>query len=334
MLTPGPDHPHPHDRLFGNDAGDGSAIGAMGDAVGRFAIAQARHAHRWIAWLRDHAAPGASDASSRTWERDLRPWLRFLDQQRCDTPTPATVAAYQAEQRERYRPNTVNNRLHVLERFYAWCAEQQIYRPIAEGLERGAATARQPPVDAIPDAFATAILALMPQVTLLDLRNRVIMALIGSGLETIAIHRALVGDVDVASGILHFATRAHAEKAASLTLEPAVRAAVVDYLEERFPLGVPVPSAPLVTPQDNQEKPLSTLSMRLLFKRCTEQFGIGKGRLTTSVVRAAAVTSLAARVGDAAAARRLRCRPANLRRLTARMARVIEPTTSRSLAPM
>jgi len=326
--------PHPNDRRFGNDAGDGSAIGVMGDAIGHFAIAQARHAHRWVAWLRDHAAPGASDASSRTWERDLRPWLRFLDQQRCDTPTPATVAVYQAEQVAHYRPNTVNNRLHALERFYAWCAEQQIYRPIAEGIERGAATTRRPPVDAIPDAFATAILALMPGNTLLDLRNRVILALIGSGLETIAIHRALVGDVDVASGILHFATRAHPEKTANLTLEPAVRAAVVDYLEERFPQCQLVPSAPLVTPQDNQEKPLSTLSMRLLFKRCTEQFGIGKGRLTTSVVRAAAVTSLAARVGDAAAARRLRCRPANLRRLTARMTRVIEPTTSRSLAPM
>jgi len=313
---PSPDHADLH---FGNDDGDGAVIRGSPEPIGGRAILQARLGDQWLCSLTDARHPTLDEASRNTFKRDLRPWLRYLEAHACAQPTAATVKAFIDEQAGRYRTNTVNNRLEAVMRFYRWCAKRGCYPNIAVGLYRDSAR-----VAILPDIIhqadvARKVLAMLPAKTLIDLRNRVIIGLIGSGLETIAVHRACVGDIDLDNGRCRYAPRGHSQKDAELVLAGEVLDVVRRFLAARSAAGPCPPDAPLVTPINGKPVSLSTLSMRLLVRRIADQIGIGNGRLTSTALRCAATGALVSRIGIDQAAQALACNRSNLRRLARRL---------------
>lgn len=310
------------DVVYGNDLGHGRTIRGREHFEPKVALAQAAMIKDWLGDLgRDVAAGRMGIGSLRAVERDVRPWQIYLEEVRCANPTRGTVEDFLAQQADRYRANTVNNRRDTLAGLYSWAHAQKParYADIVADVPRLARASAELPPESFDGDLVLALLALMGRKDLKDLRNRVIVGLVGSGLETNSIHLAVIGDVDCASGEIRYRPRQHTGKDAVVRLRPEVADALREYIAARVAAGCGDASAPLVCPSYDASVPLSTLSMRLLIRRLADGLGVGRGRLTTTALRAAGVGEMAQRLGVGGVVRSARMSRDSLRRMMRRL---------------
>jgi len=310
------------DVVFGNELGHGRSIRSRAVFEPKVALAQAQLIKEWLGALGCDVSAGLMNLGSlRAVERDVRPWQIYLEQVRCADPTQATVEDFLALQAATYRANTVNNRRDTLAGLYSWAQAQQPprYHDIVSSVPRLARASAELPPESFDGDLVLALLALMGRKDLRDLRNRAIVGLVGSSLETISIHLAVIGDVDCAQGEIRYQPRRHPTKDAVIRLRPEVADALREYIAARTRAGSGDPDAPLITPSYDFSVPLSTLSMRLLIRRLADGLGLGRGRLTTTALRAAGVGEMTHRLGIGAVVRSARMSRDSLRRMIKRL---------------
>ncbi len=269
------------DRRLGNDDGDARVLRPSSAAAVRIAVIQHGLAQEWSAALAKQvlarrgarARPGPAIAAS-TWaayQRTLRLWLRYLDEvAESDEPGEATVRAYLAwlrRTRPRLALSTVNNRLDTIQAFYRWTAAAGLFPDIA-GAIPATTDPRNAPLAVLGFADVRRLVSHLGGRTVRALRDRaLIWTLFGGALETISLHRATVADFDAAAGTLRHRPRGHRAADATVSLPAPATAALRRYLEQRQAPG----SEPLFTPSRRRTpQRLSTLSMRLIVRRCLD----------------------------------------------------------------
>ena len=315
------------DAVFHNEQNDSTAIRSRVVLEVKVATAQEAMINEWFGALgRDVAAGRLAIGSYRAAVRDVRPWQVYLEEIGCAEPTQATVEDFLTQQATRYRVNTVNNRRDTLSGLYAWAQAQPIPRyNIVDAVPRQARALAELPPESGDGDLVIALLAMMGRRDLRDLRNRVIVGLIGSGLETHSIHLAVIKDVDCTIGEIRYQPRRHETKDAKIRLRTEVAEAMREYLAARRTGGTGDDQAPLVTPSYDLTVPLSTLSMRLLIRRLADGLGVGRGRLTTTALRTAGVGEMTRRLGVNGVVRTARMSRDSLRRIL----RCVVPRTTR-----
>ena len=80
-------------------------------------------------------------------------------------------------------------------------------------------------------------------------------------------------------------------------------------------MGCADADAPLITPSYDYSVPLSTLSMRLFIRRLADGLGVGRGRLTITALRTAAMGEMTRRLRVAGVVRSARMSRDSVRRL-------------------
>ncbi len=310
------------DVVFGNELGHGKSIRTRAVFEPKVALAQAQLIKEWLGALGCDVSAGIMNLGSlRAVERDVRPWQIYLEEVGCAEPTQTTVEEFLALQAATYRANTVNNRRDTLAGLYSWAQAQKPprYHDIVSSVPRLARASAELPPEAFDGDLVLALLALMGRKDLRDLRNRAIVGLVGSSLETISIHLAVIGDVDCVEGEIRYQPRRHPTKDAVVRLRPEVAEALREYIAARTSAGSGDPGAPLITPSYDFSVPLSTLSMRLLIRRLADGLGLGRGRLTTTALRAAGVGEMTQRLGVGGVVRSARMSRDSLRRMIKRL---------------
>jgi site-specific recombinase XerD len=315
------------DVVFKNEPNDSTAIRSRIVLEVKVAKTQEALINDWFGALgRDVTAGRLGIGSYRAAVRDVRPWQVYLEEIGCADPTQTTVEDFLALQATRYRVNTVNNRRDTLSGLYAWAQAQPIprYTDIVAAVPRQARSLAELPPESGDSDLVIALLAMMGRRDLRDLRNRVIVGLVGSGLETHSIHLAVIGDVDDTNGEIRYQPRRHDTKDATIRLRAEVAEAMREYLAARRAGGTGDPDVPLITPSYDLTVPLSTLSMRLLIRRLADGLGVGRGRLTTTALRTAGVGEMTQRLGVSGVVRTARMSRDSLRRI---LRRVVPRTT-------
>jgi site-specific recombinase XerD len=269
------------DRRLGNDDGDARVLRPSSAAPVRIALLQHGLAQEWSSALAKQVLarrtarprPGPAIAAS-TWaayQRTLRLWIRYLDEvAECDGPGTATVRAYLAWLRRtkpRLAVSTVNNRLDTIQSFYRWTAAAGLFPDIA-GAIPATTDDRSAPLAVLGTPDVRRMVARLGGRSVRMLRDRaLIWTLFGGALETISLHRAAVADFDAVAGTLRHRPRGHRSADVVTTLPAPATAAVRRYLEERQALG----AEPLFTASRRRApQRLSTLSMRLIVRRCLD----------------------------------------------------------------
>jgi len=310
----------PLDHLFGNDGGDSRAVRARREIDIHVAVETAQLVNDWLSVLgRCVIARTFGLNSLRNYQRAVRPWLLYLETHHIAQPTSATVTAFLRDQADHYRVNTVNSRRDALVALYRWAAGQGQTADLTSGVARLVREAATLPPEASADNLVEGFLTMMGTRDFTDLRNRVIISFIGSGLETVSVRSVLMRDLDVKGSYLRFQPRRHKQKDAIMPLRPVVLAAVTALMDHRRTHEAVTDDTPLITPSYNREIPLSTLSMRLLVRRLADSLGIGRGQLTTTALRCAGVGALSRQLGVARVARCTHQARGSLRRVLGRL---------------
>ncbi len=261
--------------------GDARVLRSASDVPVRIALLQHDLAQAWSSALakrvlagRRARAGGGPVIAASTWaayQRTLRLWVRYLDEvAESDDPGTATVRAYLAwlrRTRPRLAVSTVNNRLDAIQAFYRWTAAAGLFPDIAAAIP-ATTDPRSAPLAVLGLADVRRLVARLGGRSVRTLRDRaLIWTLFGGALETISLHRAAVADFAAAAGTLRHRPRGHRTADVITTLPAPAIAALRRYLAERQATA----REPLFTASRRRTpQRLSTLSMRLIVRRCLD----------------------------------------------------------------
>ena len=237
----------------------------------------------------------ASDKTRATYERSLRQWAAYLENNGLTVmeATRRTVLAYKSELEATKKAATVNAYLSAVRGLYAFLEAEGVKANIAasvKGVRRSAAS----PKDALTVEQARELLADKPGegATLVELRDYAIINLLARrGLRTIEAVRANIGDVRQVNGeaVLYVQGKGYADKSDFVILNQACLAPLYAYLEAR---GCKDPDAPLFASHAHQNKGgrMSTYSISRIVKAAFKRHGIEAASLTAHSLRHTAVT--------------------------------------------
>jgi site-specific recombinase XerD len=210
----------------------------------------------WLIDLDRRVAQGQRAGQTRlVYERAIRPWIRFLQQDaRTDAPDPTTVMAFQAQSLARgLAPASINHRLATVCALYRFAERTGRYPHIARAAER----LREHRDGPLPCLDHEQILALRASARegvrlaeearrqaaatnrcarhlLVARRNLAVLALLyGTGARLISLHRADCGDWHPGRGEWKHRPKGHVAADAVAYVGPAVTAELQAYLDAR-----------------------------------------------------------------------------------------------------
>lgn len=264
--------PTPRDLRFGNDPGDGGLV-PEGECSLPAVSAAFDHAVRaWTDWMASRRLRGhISSATYRQYVGVVRTWAIWLVERQIGQPTAEDAAAFLewGQQMGGWSYVTVLSYRTALRSLYAWVAKHGHGEDIAAALSAPPV----PPPAAAPELLPSHVRQLIAAIsgqTPRAHRDRVIIALLFAGsLEPISLHRARLADFDVDAGVLHHQPRGARRATATVTLAGFARTLMRRYLDA---LGKRHSSDPLIVAIHGMtgtaiQRPLSTLSMRLVVRR-------------------------------------------------------------------
>lgn len=186
--------------------------------------------------------------------------------------------------------NSVNMFLTSLRKFYKYLEKKGI-KNLASDLESIKST-RQHKKDPLTKEQALNLLRSQDLTTTEGKRNYALLTLLlHTGLRTIEIERANVGDIRTKGSkqVLEVQGKGHKEKDDYVKLSPVVYEALLNYLATRKDAK---PSDPLFISYSNRTKEsrLKTRSIREIVKGCLEEVGVSSPRVSTHSLRHSAIT--------------------------------------------
>ena len=204
---------------------------------------------RWLTWLDQQVALKQNAELTRDGYRaKIRYWMDYLElSARTDHPTPATVQAYVVSIIESvHEPATVNAYLNTVKAFYRWCETGDFYPAIARSV-RAIREHRDSPLPALAHDQVVDLVGLIPEDTLVHLRDRAMIALIyATAFRTVSVVRADIEDVDFDRCSIAHQPKGHRAKDAAAVIPRSVGDLLSRYLEARkAEIGIPVAVGPL-----------------------------------------------------------------------------------------
>lgn len=274
------------------DAGDHRILTRQRRVRIRHARNQAALCDRWLAHVHRQRFSTRTYRAPTTWDgvrRAIRVWVRYLEEvATTDAPDASTVQAFCTWALRTRRVRSVVHLLQAVRICYRWAAETGAYRDIARLVPYPVAdddASSEPPLS--QSAFLQAVGAIAGD-DLRAARDRALLWLLWTcPVDTIALHRAQVGDVDLDAGTIRLVTRWRisqakrrgVDPASVYPLQPRALIAIAGYLEARGAL----PDAPLF-PSSRGSGRLSLLSMRLTVLRALTAAGVRTSGVARRVV--------------------------------------------------
>ena len=237
--------------------------------------------NRFLAYL------DCSAQTTRTYKHGIRRFVSYLHSENISKPTRETVIAFKKELATKgLKPSTIALYLSSSRRFFAWCSSEKLYEDITLGVKSPKMQSGHK-----RDYLSGSQIAGMLQNTQ-SKRDYAVIALIATtGLRTVEVVRADIGDIHNVSGVwlLDIQGKGHASKDAYVKLSQPVYEAIQEYLSER---GKVKPNEPLFVSESrrNAGKRLTTRTISGVCKHAMRQAGYDSPRLTAHSLRHSAAT--------------------------------------------
>jgi integrase/recombinase XerD len=240
---------------------------------------------RWIAFI---------DASPKTVEaytKGIKYFGEYLSVCGIRQPTRETVIAYRDELKKSHKPTTVQSYLEAVKLFFQWTEQERLYPNIAAHI-KGAKLDSEYKRDYLTTKQVSKLLDAIDTSTLKGLRDYAVLSLmVTTGLRTISIVRADIGDIRTAgdSVALYYQGKGHEEKADYVKIAEPVEEAIRKYLVVR---GQTDSSAPLFSSISNRNSGgrMTTRSISRVAKNHLIEIDLKSDRLTAHSLRHTAAT--------------------------------------------
>ena len=240
---------------------------------------------RWIAFI---------DASPKTVEaytKGIKYFGEYLSVCGIRQPTRETVIAYRDELKKNHKPTTVQSYLEAVKLFFQWTEQERLYPNIAAHI-KGAKLDSEYKRDYLTTKQVSKLLDAIDTSTLKGLRDYAVLSLmVTTGLRTISIVRADIGDIRTAgdSVALYYQGKGHEEKADYVKIAEPVEDAIRKYLVLR---GETDSSAPLFSSISNRNSGgrMTTRSISRVAKNHLIEIDLKSDRLTAHSLRHTAAT--------------------------------------------
>lgn len=240
---------------------------------------------RWIAFI---------DASPKTIEiytKGIKYFGEYLSVRGIRQPTRETVIAYRDELKKNHKPTTVQSYLEAVKLFFQWTEQERLYPNIAAHI-KGAKLDSEYKRDYLTTKQVSKLLDAIDTSTLKGLRDYAVLSLmVTTGLRTISIVRADIGDIRTAgdSVALYYQGKGHEEKADYVKIAEPVEDAIRKYLVLR---GETDSSAPLFSSISNRNSGgrMTTRSISRVAKNHLIEIDLNSDRLTAHSLRHTAAT--------------------------------------------
>ena len=233
-----------------------------------------------------------SEATVKTYSRSLKQFFKYLAEHNVRTPKREDVLNYkQALINKHLAPSTIQTYLIAVRRFFKWTQQEQLYPNIADNV-KGVKISKAHKKDYLTSKQVQHVLTTMCKDTTKDKRNYAIVALmVTSGLRTIEVSRADIGDIKTAgnNSVLFIHGKGRTEKDEYIKLSDAVESIIRNYLLER---PTATDDSPLFasTSNNNKDARLTTRSISGIVKDALKDAGFNSDRLTAHSLRHSAAT--------------------------------------------
>lgn len=237
---------------------------------------------------------GALDVKPRskdTYRKATKHFIEWLAAQNINSPRREDILAYKADLMQKYKACTVSSYMTAVKSFFSYLEAIGAYPNISAGI-KGAKATQGFRKDALTAEQAVRMLGGIDRSTLEGLRNYALVnLLVRTGLRTIEVERADVGDIRAETGesLLYIQGKGRDSKDAFVLLTEATARPIREYLRAR---GKSEEGAPLFAScsDRNGGKRLTTRSISRIVKNALVDAGLDSERLTAHSLRHTAVT--------------------------------------------
>lgn len=235
----------------------------------------------------------ACETTKRAYISELDIYFKYLDDNKLDGTKPETVIGYKNHLiNEGYKVSTVNGYLMAVKRFYAFLEESGKCQNVAKKVRKEKEN-KDFKKDSLTLEQCKSILCHIDTSTLTGKRNyALLMLLLNTGLRTIEVSRAQVGDIRNKGNatVLYVQGKGHTEKDSFVVLPESVQNALNMYFKART--GTIKDSSPLFECTGNRatNKPLHVKSISRIVKGIFKDNGLVSERLTAHSTRHTACT--------------------------------------------
>lgn len=237
-----------------------------------------------------------SEKTRATYGRNIRGFMDFLTVNGITNPTKKNIIQYRDGLLSAgKKPATVTAYLMALKQLFHWTQEAGIYPDISATV-KAPKTGTEHKKDPLTIGQAGDVLQAIDRTTAHGLRDyAIISCMITSGLRTVEIIRANIGDVVTVSNgresfpVLYIQGKGHAEKDQYIKLAPPVMDALKAYINSRDGAGVNDPLFASLSNRDNGGR-MTTRSISRICKNAFTAAGIDSPRITAHSLRHTAAT--------------------------------------------
>lgn len=239
---------------------------------------------RWLAYI-------DRPKSEQTYRNGIKSFLTYLAEHEITQPTRADILSWRDDLKEKYRATTVQTYLCGVKPFFAWLADEGLYKDIAKGVH-GLKLNRNHKKGYLSAEASRDVLVCIDTHTHRGKRDYAIMCLmLTTGLRTCEVVGANVSDLDIIGGqtVLHISGKGFDDNAAYVKIALPVEKAIRNYLQARGARH----NEPLFTGAGNhtgENGRLTTRSIRRIVKERLRAAGFESETLTAHSLRHTAGT--------------------------------------------
>lgn len=244
----------------------------------------------WIKYL------DCSEQTEQTYRKAFRQFYNWTSEKGITNPTRSDVIDFRDDLSRRLKPSTIQLYMTALRAFYGWA------ELITDGSIRDITKRVKSPKldkgfkkDYLTQAQAIDLLESIDRTTIAGKRDYcMILLMLTTGLRTISLIRADIGDIGRAAGqsVLYYQGKGKSGKNEYVKIAPNLDQALREYLKARQIHSRTSKSDPLFVSFSNKNylERLTTRSIRRIVKNALIRIGLDDERLTTHSLRHTAAT--------------------------------------------
>ena len=228
--------------------------------------------------------------SKQTYTKALKQFMQYLEVEGITEPSRQDILAYKQYLLDHYKAGTVSSYLTAVRALFTYLESEKIYPNVAKGVKgpKSGDTRKEH----LTVGQAKRLLASLDTGKIEGLRNyAIINLLLHTGLRTIEINRALIGDIRKEGGeaLLYIQGKGRQSKDSFVVLTESTLYPIQQYLNARATID---PKAPLFVSHSDRSngEALSTRSISWIVKEALKAVGLNSENLTAHSLRHTAVT--------------------------------------------
>ena len=233
--------------------------------------------------------------SIETYRTAIRQFLKYLQENQITHPTRQDIINYRDGLMADHKATTVQNYLTAVKLFFAWLDQEGLYKDVAQHV-KGVKIDKGHKKDYLTQHQSQRLLRSIETSSLKGKRDYALLGLlITTGLRTVEVQRANVGDMETVGGftVLFIQGKGRDEKAEYVNIAEPVEDAIRDYLGSRAGKKRSISGKdPLFasTSNNNRGQRMTTRSISRIVKGTFINAGYNSDRLTAHSTRHTAAT--------------------------------------------